>query len=152
PLARSGLLRDCVRTETQVVQVGRRGYLKHEGVGDPKRGQQPFRLLLRDPKGRERGAEAEIVLDCTGTYGQHAGLGDGGIGAAGETPAEPHIAYGLEDVLGARQAHYAGKTVIVVGAGYSAATTVCDLATLAEVQQATWVVWLARGPSTLPIK
>jgi thioredoxin reductase len=152
PLAKTTPLREFLRTETQVVHVGRRGYLKTEGVGDPKRGQQPFRLLLRDAKGRERVEEADIVLDCTGTYGQHAGLGDGGIAAVGETTAEPHIAYGLEDVLGERRAHYAGKTVVVVGAGYSAATTVCDLATLAASQPATWVVWLARGSSSLPIK
>jgi thioredoxin reductase len=152
PLAKAAPLRECLRTETQVVQVGRRGYLKADGVGDPKRGQQPFRLLLRDAKGRERVEEADAVLDCTGTYGQHAGLGDGGIPAVGETTAGPQIAYSLEDVLGERRAHYAGKTAVVIGAGYSAATTVCDLATLAASQPATWVVWLARGPSSLPIK
>jgi thioredoxin reductase len=152
PLAKSAALRDCLRTEIQVVQVGRRGFAKNDGVGDPKRGQQPFRLLLRDAKGRERVEEADLVLDCTGTYGQHCWLGDGGIAAIGELAAEAQIVYGLENVLGERRAQYAGKTVLVVGAGYSAATTVCDLATLAASQPATWVIWLARGPGTLPIK
>src|SRR6516162_2935653 len=58
PLAKTAPLRECLRTETQVVQVGRRGYLKPDGVGDPRRGQQPFRLLLRDAKARERVEEA----------------------------------------------------------------------------------------------
>src|SRR5205807_3754216 len=89
---------------------------------------------------------------CTGTYGQHRWLGSGGIPAVGEPAAEPFIAYGLEDVLGERRDHYAGRNVLVVGGGYSAATTVCNLSALAEANPATWVVWLARGSSTQPIK
>jgi len=92
------------------------------------------------------------VLDCTGTYGRHRWLGDGGIPALGEVVAEPQIPYGLEDVLGERRGHYAGKNVLVLGAGYSAATTVCNLATLAEEHPETWVTWLARGTNTQPLK
>src|SRR5579885_656409 len=152
PLAKCSALRECLRTETQVLHVGRRGLLKGDSPGDGQRAGQPFRLLLRDPKGKERVAEADVVLDCTGTYGQHRWLGDGGIPAVGETAAEPQIAYGLEDVLGDRRQHYAGRTTLVLGAGYSAATTVCSLAKLAEDDPGTWVVWLARGPRTQPIK
>ena len=47
-----------------------------------------------------------------------------------------------------RRAVYAGKTTLVVGSGYSAATTVCSLAALAEEQLETWVIWVARGAST----
>ncbi len=150
PLARSAALANCVRTETQVVAVGRRGLLKDQGAGDARRAQQPFRLLLREPKGRERVEEADVVLDCTGTYGQPRWLGDGGIPAAGESAAQ--VARGLEDVLGDRKSVYAGKTVLVVGGGYSAATTVCNLAALAESHPETWVIWLARGPSSQPIR
>ncbi len=152
PLARTQALRACLRLESQVLSIGRRGFLKADGVGEARRGQQPFRLLIRDAKHRERIEEADVVLDCTGTYGQHRWLGDGGIPAAGELAAEAQIAYGLEDVLGERRGHYAGKSVLVLGAGYSAATTVCNLATLAEEHPETWVVWLARGSSTQPIK
>ena len=152
PLARSGPLRDCLRLETQVLHIGRRGWLKGDGPGDARRGQQPFRLLVREAKGRERTDEADVVLDCTGTFGRHRWLGDGGIPAAGEAAAAAHVAYGLDDVLGEQRAHYAGKTVLVVGGGYSAATTVCNLAALAEEQPETWVVWLARTASTQPIR
>jgi hypothetical protein len=72
--------------------------------------------------------------------------------AAGESTAGRHIAYGLEDVLGERRAHYGDKTTIVVGGGYSAATTVSNLATLAEKHPSTWVIWLARASGTQPIK
>ena len=151
PLSQSPLLRERIRTETTVVQVGRRGFLKEEGAGDPRRGQQPFLLLLRTDK-REMVEEADVVFDCTGTYGQPRSLGDGGIAAIGETAARPHIAWGLEDVLGERRGVYADKTALVVGNGYSAATTVCNLAKLAETHPATWVIWLARGGGTQPIK
>jgi thioredoxin reductase len=151
PLAKSPALRERIQMQTRVLQVGRSGYLKEESPGDERRGRQPFRLLLRTADGKERLEEADVVLDCTGTYGRHRTLGEGGILAAGELAAERHIAYGLEDVTGDRRGHYADKTTIVVGAGYSAATTVCNLATLAEKHPSTWVVWLARGSATQPI-
>src|SRR5205823_10087974 len=64
PLARTTLLRDCLRVDSHIVRVSRRGFLKEEGIGHGQRGQQPFRLLIRDGKGRERVEEADIVLDC----------------------------------------------------------------------------------------
>jgi thioredoxin reductase len=152
PLARSSLLRERIRTETTVLHVGRRGYLKEDGVGDAKRGQPPFHLLLRSAKGAESVEEADVVLDCTGTYGQHRWMGESGVPAIGEKAAEPHIAYGLEDVLGGKRAAYQDRTILVIGGGYSAATTVCNLAALAEKHPSTWVIWLARRPGTQPIK
>ena len=152
PLAHTAALADCVRQETQVLYVGRRGLLRDDALGDEARAKQPFHLLVREGKGRERVEEADVILDCTGTYGRHRWLGDGGIPAAGELAAEQHIAYGLEDVLGDRRNHYAGKTILVVGAGHSAATSVCNLARLAEDNTATWVIWLGRCTSTQPIK
>jgi hypothetical protein len=152
PLARVEVLRDCVRTETHVLHVGRHSTLKGDDPGDAGRTRHPFRLLVREGNQRERLEEADVVLDCSGTYGQHRWLGDGGIPALGEMAAEPHIAYGLEDILGGRRGVYAGKNIVVIGAGYSAATTVCNLAVLAEKHPDTWATWFARGTSTLPIK
>jgi thioredoxin reductase len=151
PLAKSPLLRERIRTQTAVVQIGRRGFLKEESPADSRRSQQPFLLLLRNDK-RELIEEADVVFDCTGTYGQPRSLGDGGIPALGETAARPHIAWGLEDVLGERASFYADKTTIVVGGGYSAASTVCSLAKLGDKHPATWVIWLARCSGTQPIK
>ena len=107
-----------------MVTVGRAGVLKTDPPDDPRRLAAPFRLLLRDDKGAERFEEADVVLDCTGTYGRHGWIGDGGIPAAGEIAAEKQVGYGVDDVLGRRKAQYAGKSVIVVGGGFSAATTV----------------------------
>jgi hypothetical protein len=152
PLANSPLLRDHVEIGTAVLHIGRCSFLKEDAPGDARRGQQPFRLLVRGPDNHERIEVADVVVDCTGTYGQHRFLGHGGIPALGETAAQAHIAYGLEDILGERLSRYTDKTTLVVGAGYSAATTVCNLATLAEKAHGTWVIWLARGAGTQPIQ
>ncbi|GIW80481.1 MAG: flavoprotein [Gemmatales bacterium] len=152
PLAESPLLRDCLRTETRVVHVGRRGHLKNDlPPGDPKRSKSPFRLLLVH-NNKEEEAEADVVLDCTGVYGQHRWLGDGGIPALGEIACESSIAYGLEDILGKRRQDFAGKNILIVGTGYSAATAVCQLADLATEATDTWIVWLSSRDGTQPIK
>jgi hypothetical protein len=145
PLANLPALRPSIRCNVDVLTVGRHGCLKDDPPGDPGRATQPFRLLVIDEQGLDGVEEAEVVLDCTGTYGQHRWLGDGGIPAVGELGLEPQIVYGLEDVLGERRRHYAGKHVLVIGTGYSAATTVCALATVAESHPETRVTWLARG-------
>jgi thioredoxin reductase len=143
PLCLTELLAESVRADTRVVAVGR---------GSPvKGGDGPFRLLLREKGKPERVEEADVVLDCTGTYGRHRWVGDGGIPAPGEIAAEPHVAYGLEDVLGARKSHYAGKSMLVIGSGYSAATTVCQLSELAQSHPETWIIWLARGARSQPL-
>lgn len=151
PLARSRLLKDIIHTDTQVMQIGRERILKEDLTGDPKRGGHPFHLLVRE-KGKERIEEADIVLDCSGTYGQHRWMGDGGIPAPGETAAESQICYTLDDVLGERKSTYAGKSVLVYGGGYSAATSVCNLAELAKEHSDTWVIWLARVHASAPIR
>jgi thioredoxin reductase len=151
PLAKSDTLHGCIRPDAQIIAIGRRGCLKSDGADDPKRTKQPFRLLVRDNKNKETIEEADDVLDCTGTYGRHRWAGDGGIPAIGERAAEASMAYTLEDVSGERRGYYAGKTVLVIGAGYSAATTVCSLAELAERHPETWIIWLARGSATAPL-
>jgi thioredoxin reductase len=142
-------LQGNIQNDNVVLKIGRRGLLKSDS--DPGRAKKPFRLLVRD-KTRERIEEADVILDCTGTYAQHRWLGDGGIPALGELQAEPQIAYGLEDILGDRKLQYANRTVLVVGAGYSAATTVCNLAQIAEENQTTWTIWLVRDSASTPLR
>lgn len=149
PLAET--VREQLRAETLVIQVGRRGHLKSDAPGDPVRARQPFLLLVREKNG-ERLEEADVVLDCTGTFGQHRWLGSGGIPAPGELAAQAQIAYDLPDVLGERQKDYANRSILVIGGGYSAATTVCNLARLAEQHNTTWITWLARSPHSQPLR
>jgi len=152
PLARSPLLRDHVKFGQTILHVARKGCLKDDGTGDPKRGQQPFRLVVREGNNAERVEEADVVLDCTGTFARHRFLGDGGVPAIGERQTAQQVSYRLDDVLGEKKAHYAGKTTLVIGGGYSAATTVVSLAKLAEQHADTWVIWLARTTGTTPLK
>jgi thioredoxin reductase len=147
PLAESGPLKDVIHTQTAVLTVGRTGWRK----ADPLPPLPPFRLLVRTAQGQERIEAADVVLDCTGTYAKPNWAGDGGIPAVGEVAARPHVAYWLDDIPGAKRPHYEGRSVLVVGGGYSAATTVCNLAALAEENQAAWVVWLTHGPKTQPL-
>lgn len=147
PLAMTAALIENIKLETQVIAVGRSGLFKTESA---KRAERPFRLLVRDAKG-ERCEEAEVVLDCTGTYATPRWLGNGGLAAVGEIAARSQITYGLDDILGKDRGKYAGKTVLVVGAGYSAATTICRLAELASAHPEMWIIWLVRGPRSQPL-
>lgn len=147
PLAESETLLESLNLEAAVLQVGRAAGVKKSEVAE----RLPFRLLVRDGEGKERIETADVVLDCTGTYITPYRLGDGNIPAVGELAARPHIAWGLEDILGEKRAHYANKSIILVGDGYSAASAICALATLAEEANDTWVFWLTRGPRGQPL-
>ena len=69
----------------------------------------------------------------------------------GETAARSQVAGGLEDILGKDRPKYGGKTVLVVGGGYSAATHVCRLGDLSASHAEQWTIWLARGPRSTPL-
>jgi Pyridine nucleotide-disulphide oxidoreductase len=144
PVAALPEVAPSIRFGTRVVTVGRRGLLKHEEIATPERGAQPFRLLVAAADGIEEVADADVVLDCTGTYGQPNCTGDGGIPAVGERGVERHIRRTLPDVV-AEEAQWAGRTVLVVGAGASAQTAAGDLAALVRRQPATKVVWAVRA-------
>jgi hypothetical protein len=164
PLSRLPQLAECVRTGMPVWRIGRRNSLKVEGIGDPARSQEPFRLAIGSPL---RHAEADVVLDCTGTFGQHNWLGAGGIPCPGEfegLPANevvhiqssvalgPSIEYRLPHILGSPNSGYADRTTLVVGSGYSAATNVVALATLHVDRPETRVIWATRRRRSVPIE
>ncbi|MEM9657839.1 MAG: FAD-dependent oxidoreductase [Planctomycetota bacterium] len=149
PLAATDLLTDSLHADAQVIGVSREGWLKREGVGDPRRKEAGFRLLATSAAGGEREHQADVVIDCTGVFGRHNEAGQGGAPALGERAAEPHIEYELPDLLGADRHRFAGRTTLVIGAGYSAATNVVALAQLAEQAPNTRIVWATRRmPST----
>ncbi|HXT61305.1 MAG TPA: hypothetical protein VN699_21870 [Pirellulales bacterium] len=146
PLAHSDLLIDGLQLGVEVLNIGREGMLKQDLADEETRIDAPFRILLRDASGQERLAAADVVIDATGTYGNRNWAGASGIPAAGERAAAEQIEYGLPDVLGADRGKYAGRRVLLVGAGYSAATTAIALAELAISAPGTQTTWLTRSP------
>ncbi len=162
PLSRLPELAEAVRLNTWVHYIGRRDALKTELIGDRRRADQPFRLAIGSPL---RHVEADVVFDCSGTYGQHNWLGAGGIPCPGEferlPPGDvtviqgslvggPCLEYRLPEVLRPNSA-YADGTTLVVGSGYSAATNVVALATLQVDRPETRVIWLTRREADAPL-
>ena len=154
PLAQSDLLAGNVHEQTEVLFVGRESLRKSDRPGSKSRAQQPFRLLLRDAEGREFTAAADVVIDATGNYGNPNWAGAGGIPALGERRLrkqaarqkrnERLIEYGLPDIAGKERKHFAGKKVLVIGSGYSAATNVLALLELAKREDRGEIVWVTR--------
>lgn len=142
PLAELPLLAGRVQLGAHVVSVGKDGLAKGDLIGQEARMEKPFRLLVQGADGEESISLADVVLDCTGMYGNPNWLGNGGIPAIGERALRERISYRLPDVLGEEREHYAGKTTLLVGDGYSAATTLLGLLDLAREAPGTRVVWL----------
>lgn len=158
PLSRLPELEGRIAFNTPVFRVGRSDSLKQERIGDPARAAEPFRIVLLNPA---RAASADVVFDCTGTYGQHNWLGRGGVPCPGEVEAVmahgsltagPGLEYRLPNILGAAGAPYADRTTLVIGSGYSAATNVISLALLQAGHRATRVIWLTRRSEDAPIR
>ena len=144
PLASLPELAPRIHAHAQVVHASRRGALKGDLIGDERRREHPFRLLVRDPGGRESFLHAHSLIDASGVYGQPNWAGDGGIPARSELYLAPQMSYRLDDVLGARRERYAGRRTLLIGGGASAATSIAALAALAEQAPGTTAVWATR--------
>jgi NADPH-dependent 2,4-dienoyl-CoA reductase/sulfur reductase-like enzyme len=143
PLAALPALAAHVRVRHRVVTVTRQGVDKVSSAG---REDLPFAVRVRTPDG-ERDLLARAVVDASGTWGQPNPLGAGGVPAIGERQAGTagRIVTGLPDILGADRSRFAGRRVLVVGAGYSAATSLLALVELSARVPATEVVWAVRA-------
>jgi len=148
PLATLPEIAPHLRPGSRVLGIGREGLLKHEEIATPKRGRRPFRLLLADDTGhpgQEWTETADLVIDATGTWGNPNALGDAGIPAPGERAFDREIRRDIPD-FAREAADWAGRTVLLAGAGHSAQTAVRDLARLAQEAPDTEVIWLLRNP------
>ncbi len=155
PLSQSDLIADGLVENTRVIAVGRSDCRKGELVVDAQRAESPFRVLVEDAKG-QRDEQADVVIDTTGTFGNHRWLGRGGIPAKGELSCEEHINYDLPDILGEAKVRFIGKRTLVIGSGYSAATNIIALAELAGEDAKTEITWItsaldSNGPAIATI-
>ncbi|MFC5480885.1 NAD(P)-binding domain-containing protein [Massilia suwonensis] len=141
PLAALPVLAAQLKLGQRVVAITRAGFDKVKTRG---RERAPFVIRVRTEEG-ERDYLASAVIDATGTWSQPNPLGAHGVPAQGEAALGARIFYGMPDVLGRERARYAGKRVLVVGAGHSAAGTLLALAQLADEVPGTQLVWAIRG-------
>ncbi|MCS0628631.1 NAD(P)-binding domain-containing protein [Telluria mixta] len=125
----------------RVTAITRAGFDKVRTKG---RDGAPF-LIRADTAEGPRQYLAGAVIDATGTWSHPNPLGADGIPALGEAALAARIDYGMPDVLGSARARFAGKRILVVGAGHSAAGTLIALARLAQDDPGTRIVWATRG-------
>ncbi|MFQ5639642.1 MAG: radical SAM protein [bacterium] len=152
PISRLPQLSGRIHTNLDVLSIGRQHVLKSELIGNTKRASYSFKILTKDANGREKFHYADIIIDATGVFGNPNWLGEGGIPALGEMENRKRIEYHLPDLRGCERSKYAGKKTLVIGSGYSAATTVCDFAHLIREKPKTSILWITRGDSDLPLK
>ena len=141
PLAQSEALQPHIQYGARVVGVSRWGIDKAKTAG---RSEADFVVLVHTANGVVE-QRAHAVIDASGTWGHPNPIGAHGLAAPGEHGARAHISYGMPDILGAERHRFAGRKVLVVGAGHSAAGSLLALATLAEAEPDTRLVWAVRG-------
>jgi thioredoxin reductase len=141
PLARTPALAPHIHFDARVTAVSRAGFDKVKTAG---REHADF-LLQVQTAGGVREVRARAVIDASGTWSQPNPLGVHGLPAVGEAAAREHIVHGMPAVLGTDRARYAGRKVLVVGSGHSAAGNLLALATLAEQEPRTRLAWAVRG-------
>lgn len=141
PLSRSAQFAGRIQLRARVSAVSRAG---HDKVKTAGRERAPF-VLRVEADGEVEEHLASAVIDSSGTWSQPNPLGAHGLAALGERENAGRIAYGMPDVLGAARARYAGRKVLVVGAGHSAAGSLIALAALAGEEPQTRIAWAVRG-------
>lgn len=141
PLASLAAIAPNLKLGHRVLAITRAGLDKVKTRG---RENSPFVIRVATDAG-EQDYLASAVIDATGTWSQPNPLGANGLPARGESALYERIAYGMPDILGAERRRYGGKRVLVVGAGHSAAGSLLALATLAEEEAGTRLVWAIRG-------
>lgn len=145
PLAHTPALADRIRTRHAVTAIGRARMTRRDLPGHPLRGERPFRILVETPRGEEV-LEADAVLDASGVYDRPAAVGVGGIPARGERALDGALIQRL-DALQAALPRLAGKDVLLVGHGHSAAGALASIAARADPPR---VRWITRSPNRRP--
>jgi DNA-binding transcriptional ArsR family regulator len=119
PLADLAPVASALRLSHRVLDISRDGFDKVKSRG---RDDAAFVIRARTPDG-VREFRARAVIDASGTWGTPNPLGANGLPAIGEAEHADRIAYGMPDILGRDRARYAGKRVLVAGAGHSPRAT-----------------------------
>ncbi|WPU09152.1 FAD-dependent oxidoreductase [Pseudarthrobacter oxydans] len=144
PLAATPAISSRLQTGARVTAVTRAGLDK---THSRDRDTTPFTVRVQHGNGETRDHTVAAVIDASGTWGTRNPLGTSGLPAVGENAAADRISSPLPDVSGRERSRFAGRRVLVVGAGHSAANTLISLADLARQEPATRILWAVRGGS-----
>ncbi|MCI0140020.1 NAD(P)-binding domain-containing protein [Arthrobacter bambusae] len=144
PLAALPAISSRLQTGARVRAVTRAG-LDKTHVRD--RDTTPFVVRVEHEDGEIRDHTVAAVIDASGTWSTRNPLGASGLAAIGENTAAGRISAPLPDVMGRDRSSFAGRRVLVVGAGHSAANTLINLADLAKDEPGTTILWAVRGAS-----
>ncbi|MFE7630600.1 hypothetical protein [Kocuria sp. NPDC057446] len=107
----------------------------------------PFLVRAQHADGTCADIRASAVIDASGNWSTPNPLGQAGLPAPGEAAvvAAGRITAPLPDVTDRDRDRSAGRHVLVVGAGHSAATTLLELGALAETEPGTGSSWAVRS-------
>ncbi|MBG6215942.1 thioredoxin reductase [Arthrobacter sp. CAN_A6] len=141
PLAAVPAIAQSLHFRTRVLAVTRLGMDK---TRTKDRDEQPFLIRVTGPDG-VRDHLVQAVIDASGTWSQPNPLGQAGLPALGEDSAAHFITEPLPDVTGEQRTRFAGRRVLVVGAGHSAANTLINLGQVAKAAPGTSILWAVRG-------
>ncbi|MCP1411012.1 FAD-dependent oxidoreductase [Paenarthrobacter sp. A20] len=144
PLAATPEISSRLQTGARVLAVTRQGMDK---THTRSRDTTPFIVRVEYFSGEVRDHVVAAVIDASGTWSTRNPLGTSGLPAIGELKATRRISSPLPDVVGRDRASFAGRRVLVVGAGHSAANTLINLAELAKEEPETRILWAVRGAS-----
>ncbi|RAX47120.1 flavoprotein [Arthrobacter sp. AQ5-06] len=133
-----------LQTGARVIAVTRAGMDK---THTRNRENTPFIVRVEHTGGEVRDHTVAAVIDASGTWSTRNPLGTSGLPAIGESAAADRISPPLPDVTGRDRASFAGRRVLVIGAGHSAANTLINLADLSKEEPGTTILWAVRGPS-----
>ncbi|MBT2533536.1 FAD-dependent oxidoreductase [Arthrobacter sp. ISL-48] len=144
PLAELPAIGSRLQTGARVISVTRAGMDK---THTSHREATPFIVRVEHEDGETRDHVVAAVIDASGTWSSRNPLGTSGLPAIGEDAAAERISSPLPDVTGRDRASFAGRRVLVIGAGHSAANTLISLADLARAEPDTRILWAVRGAS-----
>lgn len=144
PLAATPEIAPAISYDTRVVAISRLGMDKTRTAN---RATTPFIARVEHDGGTVEDIQAAAVIDSSGIWSTPNPLGQAGLIAPGEYKAREQglITQTLPDVLGRDRERFAGKHILVVGAGHSAANTLLELGELAEQNPDTRISWAVRS-------
>lgn len=141
PLAGHRLLAPHIRYASRVTAITRQGMDRV-----PSRGREgrAFAITVEENGRTARTYLACAVIDASGTWRSPNPAGAAGVAAIGERELGDRISAGIPDVLGKERHDYAGKRVMVIGAGHSAMDCILGLRRLKQQVPGTSIIWAMR--------